>query len=135
MSHDEQRDEEQLPDQSDRSAQAVTTPQSEDPQAPSGGPSDDDTQRGQGHVEVEASGPSAGLSGQGLQQPPADASTVSEHAIVLDRPTLESTGDQVVDAVLEQFDRVTGQPLVTQIEAAERVQETLQSRLSDLGDG
>jgi hypothetical protein len=70
-----------------------------------------------------------------LEHPPVDASTVSEQAVVLDHPTLDSTGDQVVDAVLEQFDRVTGEPLATHIEAAEKVQDTLQSRLSDLGDG
>lgn len=64
---------------------------------------------------------------------------VGEHApgpeaIVLDLPVRETTGDPVVDEVLQQFDRVTGAPLDTHIEVGERVHQSLHGRLSDIGD-
>jgi hypothetical protein len=43
------------------------------------------------------------------------------------------TGDDAVDEVLEQLDKVTGEPLDVQIEVSERVHTVLQDRLADLG--
>ncbi|HEX8972818.1 MAG: hypothetical protein ACXVYY_01790 [Oryzihumus sp.] len=40
----------------------------------------------------------------------------------------------VVDAVLDEFDRVTGEPLDAHVEVGEKVHRTLQARLADLGD-
>ena len=45
------------------------------------------------------------------------------------------TGDDAVDAVLEELDAVTDEPLDRQIEVGERVHRVLQGRLTDLGQG
>jgi DNA polymerase-3 subunit gamma/tau len=50
------------------------------------------------------------------------------------KPSRPTTGDTVVDQALEEFDRVTGEPLDTHIEVGERVHRTLQGRLADIGD-
>jgi hypothetical protein len=43
------------------------------------------------------------------------------------------TGDVAVDDVLGHLDSATGEPLDSQIEAAEEVHRVLQGRLADLG--
>ena len=70
---------------------------------------------------------------------PSDSSsgtTGREGGLVTPPPvaTREPTGDVVVDAVLEEFDRVTGEPLDAHVEVGEKVHRTLQARLADLGD-
>lgn len=45
----------------------------------------------------------------------------------------EPTGDDAVDDVLGHLDATTDQPLDSQIEAGEHVQQVLQARLADLG--
>jgi len=45
----------------------------------------------------------------------------------------QPTGDQAVDEVLGQLDRVADEPLDIQIEVSERVHRVLQARLADLG--
>ena len=74
----------------------------------------------QGSAESGTSGAGA-AAGSGLVTPPAVA-------------TKEPTGDAVVDAVLDEFDRVTGEPLDAHVEVGEKVHRTLQARLADLGD-
>ncbi|MGZ4751377.1 MAG: hypothetical protein ACXVYU_09905 [Oryzihumus sp.] len=60
----------------------------------------------------------------------ADSGLVTPPAVA----TREPTGDVVVDAVLDEFDRVTGEPLDAHVEVGEKVHRTLQARLADLGD-
>jgi hypothetical protein len=45
----------------------------------------------------------------------------------------QPTGDQGVDDVLDKLDKVSDEPLDTQIEVSELVHRVLQSRLADLG--
>lgn len=45
----------------------------------------------------------------------------------------QPTGDHAVDEVLGQLDKVTDEPLDTQIEVSEQVHRVLQGRLADLG--
>ena len=59
-----------------------------------------------------------------------ESEDVSVTASEVTRPV---TGDDAVDAVLEQFDAVADEPLDTQIEVGERVHRVLQGRLTDLG--
>lgn len=51
-----------------------------------------------------------------------------------DEPGPERTGDDAVDAALEELDGLADQPLDAHVRAAERVHQRLQTRLSDLGD-
>lgn len=101
----------------------ATTPAPSPAAAPKPGPRGGSEQgpRGgseQGSNETSGAAPAAG---SGLVTPPAVA-------------TKEPTGDVVVDAVLDEFDRVTGEPLDAHVEVGEKVHRTLQARLADLGD-
>ncbi len=51
----------------------------------------------------------------------------------LSGPTAPETGDLVIDAALRDLAVTAPEDLDAQIEAGERVQRTLQSRLGDLG--
>lgn len=46
----------------------------------------------------------------------------------------EPTGDDAVDEVLRQLDKVAEEPLDTQIEVGEQVHRILKNRLADLGN-
>ncbi len=54
--------------------------------------------------------------------------------VVVDRPPRETTGDEGVDAVLEQFDQVTGD-LDAHVDGARSAHQALQARLSNPVDG
>ncbi|MGN6635399.1 MAG: hypothetical protein ACTHJ6_08050 [Oryzihumus sp.] len=92
--------------------------------APKPGPGDAATPEPgspEGSDQVPEPTGSSPAAGSGLVTPPAVA-------------TREPTGDVVVDAVLDEFDRVTGEPLDAHVEVGEKVHRTLQARLADLGD-
>ena len=72
-----------------------------------------------------AAAPEAEVPGPDPSAPPVPAAP---------KPSRPTTGDTVVDQALEEFDRVTGEPLDTHIEVGERVHRTLQGRLADIGD-
>ena len=72
-----------------------------------------------------AAAPEAEVPGPDPSAPPLPAAP---------KPSRPTTGDTVVDQALEEFDRVTGEPLDTHIEVGERVHSTLQGRLADIGD-
>lgn len=58
-----------------------------------------------------------------LEDPSADAEGLGEHA----------TGDILIDSALSDLTAAPADDLDAQIEAGQRVQQTLQARLSDLG--
>lgn len=124
----------------------MSNQQSDQPDAPHDGPEPEAAAAGSGEADEDASSdapapetsaPTATTEDEedATDAPGTGDTTPADPAVITDPPVLDSTGDDVVDAALEQFDRVTGEPLATHIEAAEKVQDTLQSRLADLGDG
>ena len=73
---------------------------------------------------------------QAVSQQQGEAQATVSEGLVTPPPvaTREPTGDVVVDGALEEFDRVTGEPLDAHVEVGEKVHRTLQARLADLGD-